>query len=112
MSWLRRYSMAVICGLAALGFGALSLLSSGLIERLFYLLGCVINAGLFGSWWAIERIFPQREHAAELFLAADRLMRALEAGKPIRVNGRLYAVQLEPEGNKPPTDAGEEGPGI
>ena len=113
MSLLRRYAMALLCGLFALGFGAASLLSAGLVERLFYLLGCVINAVLFGSWWAIERTFPQRERAADLFTAASQLMSVLEEGKAFSLNGRLWIPHACPDHllHNPPADTGEEGHG-
>lgn len=125
MSLLRRYAMALLCGLFALGFGAASLLSAGLVERLFHLLGCVINAVLFGSWWAIERTFGRREHAAELFAAASELMSIVESGKPFEINGRTWvpvlanglvwapqpAAKNGPACNQPPADTGEEGSG-
>lgn len=110
MNCLRRYAMAIICGLAMLGFGTCALLSAGLVERGFWLVGCVLNAVLFGSWWAIERTFANRERAAEVFAASLLMIEFLGKGQDFTLNGRVWTCS-EGRPQKPPAETGEEGAG-
>lgn len=106
MNFLRRYAMAILCGLAALGFGAGALLSAGLVERLFWMLACVLNAAMLGSFWTFERAFPQLQLLGEL-------LKELEHGYSFKLKGRtwvLHADEAGPGDDEPPAKTGEEGP--